>query len=100
MTFSFVVPVTHRIFLSQTLRSIAVQKGELEVILVDDSGQGYAREYLPEKLRSQAVVIENKANRGRKDPTYPKLRNPLSRKCSAAIRPHPSSLATTLGTSS
>ena len=41
------------------------------MILVDDSGHGYAREYLPEKLRSQAVVIENKANRGQKDPTIP-----------------------------
>ena len=71
MTFSFVVPVTRKTFLSQTLRSIAAQRGEIEVILVDDSGYGYAREYLPEKLRSKAVVIENQANRGRNDPTIP-----------------------------
>ncbi len=71
MTFSFVVPVTRRTYLSQTLKSSAAQRDELEVVLVDDSGHGYAMEYLPEKLRSQALVIENEANRGRKDPTIP-----------------------------
>jgi glycosyltransferase involved in cell wall biosynthesis len=67
--FSFIVPVTRQTFLSRSLQSIAAQKGEFEVILVDDSGQGYAGKNLPEKLRSRAVVIENKANQGRKDPT-------------------------------
>lgn len=71
MTFSFIVPVTRRNFLLQTLQSIAAQSGEFEVVLVDDSGDGFAVKYLPEELHSRAVIIENRINRGRKDPTIP-----------------------------
>ena len=71
MTFSFLVPVTRRTFLQQTLQSIAAQSGEFEVVLVDDSGDGFAGEYLPEELHSRTVIIENSIKSGIKDPTIP-----------------------------
>jgi glycosyltransferase involved in cell wall biosynthesis len=63
--------VSRRVYLNQTLASIAHQKGEFEVIVVDDSGQGYAQECLPQDLRSRCIVVANEVNRGRKDPTIP-----------------------------
>ena len=71
MTFSFVLPVTRRTFLAETLECLAAQEGEFEVVLVDDSERGYVRAHLPQELRSRSVILQNEANRGRGDPTIP-----------------------------